>query len=130
MLNVTILVDVGSPSARVRILIDISEPLRRGIKVAIENSLNGSWIKMRYERLPDFCFCFGIIGHVAKDCNHAFLGNDLSNSTSRTHSYGPWLRFQPPPKGPIQWRNSSINKPKIFKESNPSSSSSNLKIQE
>lgn len=63
----------------------------------------GSWIKMRYERLSDLCFFCGIIGHIAKDCNLSFIIN--SSPSPKNNNFGPWLRFIPPPRGPIQFKN-------------------------
>ncbi|KAH7855978.1 hypothetical protein Vadar_031225 [Vaccinium darrowii] len=52
---------------RVRVLIDISKPLKKGffLKRTEEDDL---WVKFKYERLSDFCYMCGKIGHMVNDC--------------------------------------------------------------
>ncbi|KAH9649425.1 CCHC-type domain-containing protein [Citrus sinensis] len=53
--------------ARLRISVDITKPLRKFLEVETEDE--GSIpIPILYERLPDFCFCCGLIGHQHKEC--------------------------------------------------------------
>ncbi|XP_042972943.1 uncharacterized protein LOC122304742 [Carya illinoinensis] len=54
------------PYLRVQVNINITQPLMRGII----SSFNGSkvWIAFQYERLPNFCFCCGIIKHGTTGC--------------------------------------------------------------
>lgn len=43
-------------------------------------------MRVMYERLPDFCFCCGCIGHQYRECAHyKFQSKDEM-------SYGPWLK--------------------------------------
>ncbi|XP_022156185.1 uncharacterized protein LOC111023135 [Momordica charantia] len=78
-------------SLRIRVLIDITKPLRRGIKINIDGPMGGCWIPIQYERLPDFCYFCGVIGHSSHDCDARYLAaQDDSRATSE---YGPWLRF-------------------------------------
>lgn len=55
-------------SLRIKILIDITKPLRRGIWIKLGESQEKFWIHIRYERLPDFCYGCGKIGHTVKEC--------------------------------------------------------------
>lgn len=105
------------PSIRVKIVIYIFKPLGRGIKIHSDSSMTGCCIKMRYERLADFCFFCGIIGHV-KDCNQAFSSN--ITPTQNHFNNGPWLRFHPLPRGLIQ-RKPSLDNPIPPKDPCPSS---------
>lgn len=57
---------VWDSSARVRVMVDITKPLRRIIKV--RNSGRVVLVEVKYERLPIFCFACGRIGHMEKDC--------------------------------------------------------------
>ncbi|KAG5544352.1 hypothetical protein RHGRI_016938 [Rhododendron griersonianum] len=52
---------------RVRIWVDISKPLKKGffLRKAKEKD---SWVRFRYERLSDFCYGCGMVGHVANEC--------------------------------------------------------------
>ncbi|KAL9444112.1 hypothetical protein AB3S75_017317 [Citrus x aurantiifolia] len=54
--------------ARVRISIDITQPLKKIIYVEQKGDEDIP-IPVVYERLPDFCFCCGLIGHPYKECD-------------------------------------------------------------
>lgn len=49
------------------------------------------WVTIRYERLPEFCFGCGVIGHGLKDCNMN-PANEKEDQNKR--EFGSWLRFQ------------------------------------
>ncbi|KAK2651316.1 hypothetical protein Ddye_018805 [Dipteronia dyeriana] len=53
---------------RVRVNIDISQPLKRALKVGVEDSDEMATIVVRYERLPELCFHCGILGHPFHEC--------------------------------------------------------------
>lgn len=53
---------------RVKVRLDITQPLRRGIMVFDEVSNIERWCPMQYEFLPEFCYMCGVIGHVDKMC--------------------------------------------------------------
>ena len=59
----------GKEGRHIKIMVktDISQPLMRGAMI----QLNGvpRWIRFKYERCPDFCFCCGRIGHSERTCN-------------------------------------------------------------
>lgn len=54
---------------RVRVLIDITKPLRRGVKVQLGDEGKISWAYLQYERLPNFCYRCGKFGHVLRECS-------------------------------------------------------------
>ncbi|KAL3518801.1 hypothetical protein ACH5RR_021390 [Cinchona calisaya] len=66
--------------------VDITKPLLRGTMDRLEGELR--WPNFTYERLPDFCYQCGIIGHFEKSC--------VQRSTRTSHSdrpqYGSWLK--------------------------------------
>lgn len=84
--------DWGS-NLRVRVMLDISKPLRRGIKLNLDGPIGGAWIPIQYERLPDFCYHCGKLDHTLKDCDECFSDAGLSSSRKK-HQYGSWLRYQ------------------------------------
>jgi hypothetical protein len=52
---------------RVRVTIDIRQPLCRGRKVGLGGT-GECWVSFRYERLTNFCYWCGRITHGEKDC--------------------------------------------------------------
>nr|GMD75268.1 uncharacterized protein LOC109167502 [Ipomoea batatas] len=52
------------------------------------NGGDWSWITFRYERLPNFCFICGLIGHTEKFCIKLFEGFYPTSEKK----FGPWLR--------------------------------------
>ncbi|GMN44333.1 hypothetical protein TIFTF001_013533 [Ficus carica] len=53
---------------RLRVQIDVSKPLRRGATVQLGSNGVMVWTSFKYERLPDFCFGCGRIGHGRLEC--------------------------------------------------------------
>lgn len=53
---------------RVRMEVDVSKPLCRGRKIAI-NTNNIIWISFNYEKLPNFCYWCGKVSHADKECD-------------------------------------------------------------
>ncbi|XP_075663402.1 uncharacterized protein At4g02000-like [Castanea sativa] len=53
---------------RIRVDIPIDKPLRRGANIV--NSEGGKcWVTFKYERLPNFYFICGVLGHDEKHCS-------------------------------------------------------------
>ncbi|KAK6121173.1 hypothetical protein DH2020_045094 [Rehmannia glutinosa] len=80
---------------RIRVNLDITKPLRRVVKA----SLHGSdyILPVKYERLPNFCYYCGIIGHGDRDCETRILATTESTTGNL---YGPWMRV-PQPSNPF-----------------------------
>lgn len=77
---------------RLKIMMDITKPLRRGFKVAVGGGLS-KWVDVKYERVGDFCYLCGKLGHVDKDCENY---NVEDGSTKElVYKYGLWLRASP-----------------------------------
>ena len=53
---------------RLRVCLDTSKPLRRGARVRLGLEGGVVWVDFKYERLPEFCFICGILGHCVRDC--------------------------------------------------------------
>ncbi|CAN1782927.1 hypothetical protein LINPERHAP1_LOCUS16092 [Linum perenne] len=56
---------------RLRVRLDIRDPLKIEKKI---KRLNGDWllVKFRYERLPNFCYICGCMGHIDRHCEIYF----------------------------------------------------------
>lgn len=76
---------------RLRTLVDLEKPLKKG---TILKSMEGLTFRVsfKYERLMDFCYCCGRIGHLFKDCNEKEQEDDEDNSFL---TFGPWIRASP-----------------------------------
>ncbi|KAK9220854.1 hypothetical protein WN944_009278 [Citrus x changshan-huyou] len=72
---------------RLRISVDITKPLKKIIELEQEEEYADD-IPMRvmYERLPDFCFCCGRIGHQYRECVY------YKSQSKDELAYGPWLK--------------------------------------
>lgn len=54
---------------RVKVKINCKEPLKRGTNVKIGFMAEKTWIPITYEKLLDFCYCCGKLGHVIQECD-------------------------------------------------------------
>lgn len=77
----------SGPFMRIRIRLDITKSLTRGIKLKTDDG-RIVWCPILYEKLPDFCFTCGLIGHSHRDCQVKIL-----ESVKKTDAgYGDWMR--------------------------------------
>ena len=58
---------------RIRVTLDISQPLSRG-RIVRSGGSNSRWVEFKYEHLPVFCYLCGRLDH------------------DEDKQYGPWLR--------------------------------------
>ncbi|KAL8529621.1 hypothetical protein ACS0TY_006884 [Phlomoides rotata] len=72
---------------RVKVEIDITKPLRKGLNVRFDGVV--MWIPIKYESLPTFCFCCGTIGHFFKACKFYDRDEDLDPVDM---AFGPSLK--------------------------------------
>lgn len=122
------LLDVFGKYIRVKIGIDITKPLKRGIYVMVGGEK--LWLHIKYESLPTFCFNCGHDGHTFKRCElvdhldeldplQLPFEPDIKASTLKKQQFG-WTRgdhnFSPP---------FSYSKPNHVSPSAASSSNSN-----
>ncbi|KAL5788009.1 hypothetical protein ACOSP7_004958 [Xanthoceras sorbifolium] len=69
------------------------DPLRRCVRIDLDGFGTISTMLLKYERLPEFCFQCGILGHATRECldlNHEIMGG------SQKFEYGTWLRATSP----------------------------------
>ena len=76
-------------SARIRVLIDITKPLRRVQRFSLRNGVS-AMVDIKYERLPTFCFSCCVIGHIGRDCVEV-----PEEDKEGDKQWGPWLRASP-----------------------------------
>ena len=72
---------------RVRVEIDITEPLPRGKKIKLGG--RSIWVYFKYERLPLFCYGCGRLWHGGGEC--PVNNKSLGGVHSRMDQFGPWL---------------------------------------
>lgn len=81
------------PMVRIKITLDITRPLRRGLRVELPNG-DQKWLRIQYERLPLLCYWCGHLGHSDYFC--AEKPSDIPKSVEMP--YGDWLRASPRPR--------------------------------
>ncbi|KAL4296472.1 hypothetical protein GQ457_12G000200 [Hibiscus cannabinus] len=81
---------------RILVEVDIRKPLRRCVLLQNGLAKQASPCPIRYERLPDFCYSCGLVGHVLSSCTTKSAADD-----GQKLQYGSWLRVstqQPRPR--------------------------------
>ncbi|XP_050147523.1 uncharacterized protein LOC126622870 [Malus sylvestris] len=73
---------------RARVLVDTDHPLISGCWLPRPGDKE-SWIRFRYERLQDFCYRCGRIGHVMTECT-------FEKNRSGAAGFGEWTRMKQP----------------------------------
>ncbi|KAF4347816.1 hypothetical protein G4B88_012929 [Cannabis sativa] len=82
-------IKIVNGTMKVRVRMNIIEPLKRGLRVAIDDQGNEVSLIFQYDHLPDFCYDCGIIGHKALDCPlKDFAGDNPQFDSGR---FGSWL---------------------------------------
>ena len=71
---------------RVRVIINIKKPLKRGSKVTILGGDNVIAV-FKYEKLPDFCYMCGCLDHQENDCDKVV--SLLKDGGKIRKEYGP-----------------------------------------
>ena len=88
-------VDVGDKGLsmgcylRIRVILDITQPLSRGRIVRLGGS-EPRWVEFKYERLPVFCYFCGKLDHDEKECLEWMRSEGPIRAEEK--QYGPWLR--------------------------------------
>lgn len=69
-----------------RINIDVTKPLR----VQLRDSLEVVILLVMYEKLTEFCYKYGRIRHIYRECLE-FEPGRMQGYTGQKLNYGPWL---------------------------------------
>ncbi|XP_065624928.1 uncharacterized protein LOC136065537 [Quercus suber] len=94
----TILYPDGAPECdggsfiRVRVKVDISQPLCRGKLITLEDGKD-HWVSFKYERLANLCYWCGCLTHTDRDCKLWFESE--GSLKAEDQQFGPWLRAPP-----------------------------------
>ncbi|TXG67284.1 hypothetical protein EZV62_008559 [Acer yangbiense] len=78
-----------------KVAIDISKPLKKFLRIELVEG-EESILLLRYERLPEYCFRCGIIGHSYQECHNK--EKEGLSSVNMQFDYGPWFRASSPPE--------------------------------
>jgi hypothetical protein len=73
---------------RIRVSIDITKPLERGRAIVLNGK--STWISLKYEKLPQFCYHCGRIYHADKVCPNK--SSFRINEEGPARPWGVWLR--------------------------------------
>lgn len=79
---------------RMKVVIDARKPLKAGFWYARQNGEH-AWARIKYERLPEFCYGCGTLGHTEKSCQGQLV---RAEEDPRDPMYGPWLNVDRPKK--------------------------------
>ncbi|KAL8510505.1 hypothetical protein ACS0TY_017356 [Phlomoides rotata] len=75
---------------RFKVEVDITRPLMKGIQIRVAGEM--LWLPLKYESLPFYCYCCGVVGHFFKECK--FYDRDETLNPEEL-SYGPSLKAPP-----------------------------------
>ena len=87
---------------RVRVTIDIAEPLCRGRRVDFDED-NEGWVSFQYERLPNLCYWCDHLTHDDKEC--ALWLRSKGTLSVQDQQFGSWIRasqFNPARKSIVE----------------------------
>ncbi|KAK6143777.1 hypothetical protein DH2020_024125 [Rehmannia glutinosa] len=89
LLGEVLATDLEGIVPRVKVIINAGRPLQRGLKVFLEAMGEEFTLPIQYERLPDFCFGCGMIGHRLCECQ------TQQPALKNPCKFGDWLRAVP-----------------------------------
>ncbi|KAL0408317.1 UNVERIFIED_CONTAM: hypothetical protein Sradi_1766100 [Sesamum radiatum] len=84
-----------SSTFKIRIALDVTRPLKRALRLRNDQGDN-KLVTFTYDRLPNFCYLCGCLGHIAKFCPKRY--EDDFVDPGEALSFGPWLRANNQPR--------------------------------
>ncbi|KAK4424848.1 hypothetical protein Salat_1678400 [Sesamum alatum] len=78
-----------SGALRLRILLDVNLPLKWALRLRLPDD-HSLVVRLTYERLPNFCYLCGRLGHIQRLRDLQFADGFIDPSVHAP--YGPWLR--------------------------------------
>ncbi|TXG60692.1 hypothetical protein EZV62_015265 [Acer yangbiense] len=100
--------DVSGRFIRVRVVIDVLEPLLRSLRVDLLGNGKITTMLLRHERLLDYCFKCSCLGHSLLECTDTSEGRDMKSEANLRLNV--WLRTNSPPKR-FTFRNGRHDRP-------------------
>ncbi|KAK2638577.1 hypothetical protein Ddye_026372 [Dipteronia dyeriana] len=88
--------DISGRYLRVRIMVSVDRPLLRSLWVDLLWDGNISTMLLQYERILDYCFKCGCLGHVLDECTEEVNVRYFSSEANRR--LRAWLCAVSPPK--------------------------------
>ncbi|KAK4438704.1 hypothetical protein Salat_0204900 [Sesamum alatum] len=77
-------------SLRIRVLLNVTVPLKRALRVRLHND-SSVVVRFTYERVPNFCYLCGRLGHIQQLCDLHFSDGFIDPGT---HAPYGWLRSE------------------------------------
>ncbi|KAK2647431.1 hypothetical protein Ddye_014920 [Dipteronia dyeriana] len=74
---------------RVRVAIEVYKPLRRFLHVDVFRDGEETIMPIQYEKLPNFCYRCGLLGHTIRECLEA---DKDGSPLDQNMSYGVWMK--------------------------------------
>ena len=79
---------------RIRVELDIGKSLQQGVFVKLGSGGTKTWVEFKYEKMADFCFLCGRLGHGISECTQ----EGCKEIGIGKNKFGPWLRGEAPSK--------------------------------
>uniref|UniRef100_A0A803P9C3 DUF4283 domain-containing protein n=1 Tax=Cannabis sativa TaxID=3483 RepID=A0A803P9C3_CANSA len=76
--HTTSLYDTILPFIRIRVLVDVTKPLRCGMNIKFRSLLSVKWLKFMYEGIQNYCYYCGMLDHTFNRCEKLLKFCDAS----------------------------------------------------
>ncbi|KAL5756042.1 hypothetical protein ACOSQ2_020788 [Xanthoceras sorbifolium] len=108
--------DLWGKFLRIKVRINITKPLKRGIRMRLENFDTMITALIKYDRLLDFCYGCGYIGHSVRECHNSEVRKSIMEGVEP--KFRVWLRASPLDRSKPRQRGeeTSAAKPKAYED--------------
>ncbi|KAL8515619.1 hypothetical protein ACS0TY_014348 [Phlomoides rotata] len=79
-------------SIRVKVKVEVWKPMNQGLNLELKNSLRNIWVSFKYERLPSFCYFYGMLGHMKRKCDLVEGEDTVADIHDEKLPFGEWMR--------------------------------------